>query len=130
MSDCGVCLRSDYNNCDGMIDDVQVVILEKDQRCCECRKIVSAGRQIEEASWYVDKDYDEVGEKRPIYTCLICAEIADAFYCEGRMYGADLWEAMEENFSALNAGCFERLKTPKAKAELQRRWMSWKGLTA
>jgi hypothetical protein len=131
MGDCGVCLYLS-DSCAGQIDDVTIVHLEKEQRCCECRRIVPAGTKIEEASWYEECDEDEDGnreQKEPIYTCLVCAEIADAFYCDGRMYNADLWEAMAEVMGELNTSCFDRLKTPEAKAELQRRWMEWKGLT-
>jgi len=139
MSDCGVCLYSNENDWEGYIDSAQIVTSNHDQKCCECNKVIPAGSQIEEASWmdeseYNDVERDEDGEptERPskdnIYTCLICAEIANAFYCDGRVYCSDLWEALSEVFSELSVSCFERLKTPEAKAELQRRWMEWKGL--
>jgi hypothetical protein len=31
-------------------------------------------------------------------------------------------------FPEFSLACLEKLKTPEAKAELQRRWMQWKGL--
>jgi hypothetical protein len=124
MSECGVCLYSDASDCEGMIDGTSIVSLEKDQTCSECNKVVSAGAQIEEAIW----NYDE--RKKPIYTCLICAEIANAFYCggDGRMYGGGLWEDMDEVMDDLNSACFDRLSTPEAKTYLRERWMKWKGL--
>jgi hypothetical protein len=140
MSDCGVCLFSDAGDFDCQIDNAAVVTIERDMRCCECLRLVPSGSQIEEATSYVDDEDDwpldgndepiEPEPKDPIYTCLVCAEIADAFYCEGdgRIYGGGLWDSMHEVFGGLNSSCFDRLTTPAAKSELQRRWMEWKGL--
>jgi len=141
MTDCGVCLYSDSDNWEGYIDDAQNVITECDQKCCECGKIVKAGELIEKATWmneseYEDVERDEDGEpiekpaKEPIYTCLVCAEIANAFYCDGRVYQSDLWEAMYEVMGDLNSSCFAKLKTPAAKAELQKRFIAFKGLAS
>lgn len=139
MSDCGVCLYGDESSWDGYIDEASIVTLAVDKRCCECGKTVKAGQPIEEASWMQDEDEwetDDEGEpvepeaKEPIYTCVICAEIGDAFYCEGRVYNGDLWDALYELFGELSTTCFDKLKTPEAKAELRRRWMQWKGLAA
>lgn len=139
MSDCGVCLYSDESSWDGYIDQADVVTLEREQKCCECGKKVPAGQDIEEAIWMQDEDEWEINEqgepiepeaKNPIYTCLLCAEIADAFYCDGRVYNGDLWDAMSEAFDGLSTTCFDRLKTPEGKAELRRRWIEWKGLDA
>lgn len=137
MSDCGVCLYSD-DDCDGYIEEASVVVLNADQTCCECRKVIPAGMQIERADWYEDfnhEDWEDEEDDKPearesIYTCLICAEIATAFYCDGRMFACDLWDGLHEVFGELNSSCFDRLATPEAKAELQRRWMEWKGLKA
>jgi hypothetical protein len=41
-----------------------------------------------------------------------------------------LWPDMEEVFGKLTTSCFDKLQTPEAKAELRRRWMEWKGLSA
>jgi hypothetical protein len=138
MTDCGVCITSDYSNCEGMIDEVSIVLNEQDRKCSECRKVIPAGAKIERADWYEDWDGcdedDEPKLKEPIWTCLICAEIAEAFYCggDGRVYGGEFWEAMQEAdaYRDLNSSCFDRLKTPEAKAELRRRWMEWKGLAS
>jgi hypothetical protein len=140
MSDCGVCLYSSSDDWEGYIDDANIVTSECDQKCCECGDVVPTGSLIEEASWmdeseYEDAELDEDGEpielpvKPKIYTCLICAEIADAFYCEGRVYCSGLWEALGEVYDQLSTSCFGRLKTPEAKAKLQREWMKWKGMT-
>jgi len=135
MSECGVCLFSDASDCEGMIDDASIVVLDNDQRCSECGLVVLAGAPIEEATWYEDDDEDEEpGEpedKTPIYTCVVCAEIADAFYCEGdgRMYGGGLWDSMYQVMGELNSSCFDRLSSPEAKAYLRQRWMKWKGIS-
>lgn len=124
MTDCGVCLMGDFDACDGYIDAVSLVVLDHAQKCSECNKTVPSGLTIEQADWFDDVSDDT------IYTCLICAEIADAFYCDGRMYGGGLWESMMyEVMDQLNSSCFDKLKTPEAKQELRRRWMEWKGLT-
>jgi hypothetical protein len=141
MSDCGVCISSDYSACEGMIDEVEIVVSDAEHKCSECRKMVPAGSKIERADWYddgwnydEDRETDERDKKEPIWTCLVCAEIATAFYCggDGRIYGGEFWEVMSDSdaFANLNASCFDRLTTPAAKAELQRRWMKWKGLPA
>jgi hypothetical protein len=137
VSECGVCLYGDYSDCEGMIDDVRMVRLDRNERCSECRGVVLAGVEIEEASWFDEGDpelqEDNEAEKpprKPIYTCAVCAEIAEAFYCggDGRIYGGNLWEQMYEVMNELTTSCFDRLKTPEAKAELRRRWIANKGL--
>jgi hypothetical protein len=130
MSDCEVCLTSDFYDSDGAIDDAQIVTLDRNQRCSECMQIVPAGANIEEATWYEEDDEDdgEVEEKEPIYTCPICAEIANSFYCDGRMYGGGLWDGMNEVWKELTISCFDKLKTPEAKTYLREWWLKKKGL--
>jgi hypothetical protein len=142
-SECNVCICSDADGHDGSIDSHEIITCDRAHRCSECGIKVPAGSPIEEATWYGDDDPDEweIDEndepieperKEPIYTCVVCAEIANAFYCEGdgRIFGGDLWDAMAEGeiYAGLNSACFDRLTTPEAKAELRRRWMQWKGL--
>ena len=139
MSDCGVCISSDYRAYEGMIDDVEIVVSDAERECSECRQMVPSGSKIERAGWYddgwnydEDREADEQDKKEPIWTCMVCAEIATAFYCggDGRIYGGEFWEAMSvsDAFANLNSSCFDRLTTPAAKEELRRRWMEWKGL--
>lgn len=131
MSDCGVYLT--FYEGEYFIDDWQIKTLDSDQKCCECGKDVAASEPIEEATWF--EEYDENENPMPesarsnIYTCVVCAEIAEAFFCNGRTFNAGLWDQLYDVHSELTVGCFDRLTTPAAKAELQRRWMEWKGLT-
>ena len=134
MSDCGVCLSYDDGNCDYYIDEWSIITSDEDHKCCECDSVVDAGSPIECATKYRDGDQDADEDEReatePVWTCVVCAEIADAFYCDGRMFGGSLWDSLYEVHEAMNVACLNKLSTPEAKAELQRRWMQWKGLTA
>ncbi len=122
--DCGVCLYS--GDADGFSEffDVTFPVARKSHKCSECGRKIVPGEKYEYTRGKFDGDFWQ--EK----TCLICAEIADAFYCDGRMYGGMLWESMDDVMGELTTSCFDKLKTPEAKAELQRRWMVWKGLVA
>ena len=119
MSNCGVCI---YSDADGYSEfaDVSMRKARKPHRCSECGKTISPGDRYEH---YWGK-YD--GEVCAIDTCAVCAEIADAFYCDGRMYGGGLWESMWYVFPDLKTSCFDKLYTPEAKEELRRRWIEWK----
>jgi hypothetical protein len=123
MSDCGVCISSyegDYG-CTGY--RCVIVKAGQDWRCCECHTVIPKGAKYERATWFNDGSFGQAK------TCLVCAEIANAFSCGGRWHGNDFWESMEYVWEKLTTGCFDRLQTPEAKAELRRRWMAWKGLT-
>ncbi len=128
-TDCGVCLYggdfdgNDFQKSEGVTAKTPMV-------CCECGRKISAGELHERASWRDERPIlGKPGQYRVFReyarTCNVCAEIAWAFSCEGRTYNI-LWESMEEVFPELNHGCFDRLKTPEAKKELQRRWIEWK----
>lgn len=125
MSDCGVCVMAD---CDEPFEfSVRTFpVARKEHKCSECNKVIQRGEKYER----VVGKYD--GDIEAFKTCLVCAEIADTFSCDGRMYGGYFWESFDEGecWQALTTGCFTKLKTPEAKAELQRRWMEWKGLAA
>lgn len=121
MSDCGVCLGSYDGDCE--FYSARNRIARKPHVCEECGGSIVPGQPYEYV-W---------GKCEGIFwtakTCLVCAEIAKAFSCNGRMHGV-LWDDMHEVMGALNTSCFDRLTTPEAKAELRRRWMEWKGLVA
>lgn len=123
MSDCGVCLTG----FDGETIGYRCKIVEagQDWECCECDKVIPKGSKYELASGFRADDGNSHWQTK---TCLVCAEIGEAFYCGGRWHGAGMWEKLADVGDKLNISCFERLKTPEAKAELQRRWQEWKGL--
>lgn len=113
MSDCGVCISSEPDGtCDFFIQETRKA--RKTHRCCECHKEIQIGERYEHARGKFD------GDMWASDTCLICVEIAEAFYCNGRMFGC-LWEEMSDILDEITTGCFARLKTAAAKEELQRR---------
>lgn len=125
MSDCGVCLYAGESDGNGEFFNRKDVKARKTHVCHECGLVIQVGQKYEYAAWKYDGEFGDAK------TCLICAEIGDAFYCDGRPYGmGDLWNQMREVMGELNSSCFDRLTTPAAKAELQRRWTKWKGLSA
>lgn len=121
MSDCGVCI-SGYG--DGDCTGYRCVIVKagKEWECSECGGKIMKKSRYELASWFNDGG-ESFGNAK---TCLVCAEIAEAFMCGGRWHGGILWDDFP--FDKITTVCFSRLQTPEAKAELQRRWMQWKGL--
>jgi hypothetical protein len=102
-----------------------IVKAGKEWRCGECDCTIPKKTLYELASWFF------VGESAgQAKTCLVCAEIANAFSCNGRLHNHSLWKDMENIvFPKLTTACFDRLHTPEAKAQLRRRWTVWKGLT-
>lgn len=119
MRDCGVCL-SRY---DGESDFVKSENrkAKKNYACSECGKVIPKGSLYEYASGKSE------GQFWTFRTCLICAEIAEAFYCDGRLFGGMLWEEMNDYaFENMTTGCLDRLTTAAAKEELVRRWNDWK----
>lgn len=119
MSDCGVCIYND--------DAVHVEFFRSETRralkahkCCECDKPIQYGERYEYASGKCEGDFWTAK------TCLVCAEIAEAFSCEGRLYGGNLWDSLSELYRDMNISCLDRLTTAVAKAELLRRWNEWK----
>jgi hypothetical protein len=125
MSDCGVCI-SNYG--DGECTGYRCVIVKagQDWVCSECDCNIPKGARYELASWFY-ADREGFGNCK---TCIVCSEICEAFQCHGRWHGSNFWDSMESAFPKLTTACFDRLRTPEAKAELQRRWMEWKGLAA
>jgi len=121
MGDCGVCIYGD----DGVSVDFfhcEIRRAAKDHECCECEATIKKGERYEYAS---GKCESELWNSK---TCLICAEIAEAFSCEGRTYGGIFWEQLEDLYKDMTIGCLDRLTSAAAKQELQRRWMEWKGI--
>lgn len=118
MGDCGICL----SGFDGSSEFCHTEIRKarKPHKCSECNKEIPVGGRYEHATGKTEGDlwaYD---------TCMICAEIAEAFYCGGRWFGGMLWESMYEVLPEMTTGCLSRLTTAAAKEELVRRWNEWK----
>lgn len=125
MSECGVCIGTSFDSYDGNEFDCGWHMMDNPTKCCECNRAIPAGESFESAHW-LDED------ERPCeaHTCALCAEIAWAFSCNARIY-YNLWEDMEDSvFPEFSVSCLEKLKTPASKADLQSKWMKWKGLSA
>jgi len=122
MSDCGVCLSFSGDACTGY--RCVIVHAGKQWECSECECTIPKGTLYELASGFNDNSHWQTK------TCLICAEIANAFYCNGRYHGGVLWDSLYGVSERLTSACLNRLKTPEAKAELQRRWIEWRGLSS
>ena len=115
MSDCGVCLT---NIGGGECSGYRRIIAHAGQqwKCDECGCVIPKRSLYELASGFNE------GSHWQTKTCLICSEIAEAFYCGGRWRG-NLWDSMEEVITTLTTACFYRLRTVEAKMKLQRRWI-------
>ena len=123
---CDVCITADF---DGQVECAATSTpkARKQARCCECGLLIAPGNAYHrysgrwEGKWFVTK------------TCLICAEIRTAFYCNGWLSGV-LWEDMREavfdnpNFSTASE-CFTKLSAA-AKQRVLDEWRRWKGLAA
>lgn len=118
MSDCGVCIGYEGGDFSALWDEV-IRTARKPHKCGDCGRTIQPGERYELISSLYDGSWSKYK------TCHECAEIADAFMCNGRVVG-QLWDLMWDAYPALNTACYERLSTPAAKAELQRRWMVWK----
>jgi hypothetical protein len=121
MSDCAVCITGyESNKCLGY----RRVIVHAGQvwECSECDQKIPKGALYELASWFY-ADNEGHGNCK---TCLICAEIAEAFMCRGRWHASIFWDSMEDAYEKLTTACFDRLQTAAAKQDLQRRWIEWK----
>ncbi len=119
MSDCGICIGAEpEGSCEFF--HVEVRRARKPHKCSECSKEILSGERYEHATGKFE------GDMWVADTCLICAEIAEAFYCNGRIFGGELWDQMDYCFEGMTTGCLERLTTAAAKEELLRRWNQWK----
>ena len=122
MSKCGICLDAGCDFGDNSFEKYDATF-KTPMKCCECEATILPGIKHERAYWV-----EQSGKPTVVHTCGVCAEIAWAFFCETRVYHA-LWEYMEDVYENFTVACFNKLKTPEAKAELQSRWMRWKGFT-
>lgn len=121
MGTCSVSFGMEADEmCDFWVSKMKTA--RKHHVCGECRKNIDPGTKYESLSYVFDGSFHH--EKK----CTICAEIRDAFLEDGCAYApGDMWTDMRDYvFPEMTTTCFDRLKTPEAKAELQRRWMEWK----
>ncbi len=118
MSECG-CI---YTGVDEDAVEVRTVrVARKEHHCGECRQVIAVGQRYETRAHFYD------GSARTYKTCLCCAEIRDAFFCEGWYYGC-VWSDVEDQMfdrGPLNSACLDKLSTVDAKQFLQRKWMDW-----
>lgn len=123
MSDCGVCIGGDYGYCPAEFFDVLWPKARKAHTCSECNRIIERGDTYQRCNGKSD------GEFWSFITCAVCAEIREAFSCEGESLGGMMWEEMQDYaFPSLNESCFDKLQTVEAKKYLRECWMEWKGL--
>jgi len=122
VGDCGVCIGG-YDGCDELDEDTyyqRYVTIKRNCKCFECGETITAGTKHQQCGGTYE------GVLKNWRFCLICAEIADAFCCDGRMFGT-LWESVEEDLlPRLTTGCFTKLKSTAAKQRLMDRWYEWK----
>lgn len=120
--DCGVCIGG-YDGCDELDIDTYYqrnVTIKRNCKCFECGVLIVAGTEHQQCG---GKYEDEWKNWR---FCLLCAEIADAFCCDGRGFGT-LWQSVEDDlFPRLTTGCLAKLKTAAAKQHLLDKWNEWK----
>lgn len=122
MSDCGVCLSGGDSGSSTEFIHTQMRKARKPHHCSECGNAIAKGETYEWSSGKSD------GDLWSFHTCAPCAEIAEAFYCDGRWFGGMLWEQMDDVFGGIGMGCLAKLQTARAKAFLLERWQEWKGL--
>ena len=118
--DCGVCVSGNFG-CETEGYRCVIVRAGQDWDCEECGRKIPRSTLYELASGFTE------GSHWNTKTCVICAEIAEAFCCHGRMHG-NLWQDFEDSeaFSKLTTACFDKLKTVAAKTELRERWIEWR----
>jgi hypothetical protein len=121
MSDCNACFYSgaeDLDPPDFLFS--KTVVARKVYKCCECGEPIEPGQKYQRVRGKWDEKLDE------FKSCLSCAEIREAFSCDGWIYG-NLWENITETmFPKMTTGCLEKLTTAAAKAMLLAQWHLWK----
>jgi hypothetical protein len=121
VSDCDACI---YTGCDGA-DEPEFcnVVVRKSRKlriCCECHETILPGTRYERTSGKWD------GKVSSYNTCEPCAEIRQAFCCDGWVYGT-LWEDAQEGFfESMSTACLDKLTSAAAKAKLLKEWNAWK----
>lgn len=118
MSECGVCLYFDGDYAEFFSQ--KEVVGRKDYECSECDRVIPKGAKHQVASMKCDGDFSSYR------TCLVCAEIREAFCCEGEMFGGIFWSDMEDyGFPEMTRGCLAKLKTQEARRYFAQRYREW-----
>lgn len=124
MADCA-CLYGGWDDYDGSgFQSSTTRTARKPHACKECRRPIRPGERYEHFSTkYEDRIFT-------IKTCATCAEIREALYCDGYVFGR-MWEDIREQFfeqGGLNIACVDKLSTVAAKEVLTRRWREFLGV--
>lgn len=124
MSDCGVCIGGGDYDGSPEFQSTAWPKARKPHKCMECGRVIAIGEQYERFAGKFD------GALFSQKTCSECAEIRDAFNCDGGALCDGLWADMESAvFPVMTTGCLDRLQTPEAKRFLAARWRKWRGFT-
>ena len=119
MSDCDVCIYSDYEPVE--------FFFGSERKCRKPTKCQECGRPIERGTIYHRVGGKYEGEMWSMKVCTDCKEIGDVFYCDGRLYG-NLWDDMQESVFpqlTLSSKCFTKLSA-QAKQFVITKWNQWK----
>jgi hypothetical protein len=115
--------EDDYDEDGNQLSRTSTVQAVDPLKCCECHGTIDVGQMHEHHVGYTD------GREWSYDTCLVCAEIRSALYCEGWFFTM-LWEDIEEQIfeeRGLTQACLDKLTTPTAKRALQDAWMAFVG---
>lgn len=117
MSGCGVCLSSyDGGECTGY--RCVIVRAGKQWNCSECGCVIPKKSEYALASGFNDGSFWQTK------TCLICADIAEALYCNGRWHGS-LWDSIDGVVEKLNISCLFKMRYVESKKKIQGIWLEW-----
>lgn len=119
---CDVCLGDEPDGEYCEFYEAKIVTAKKSHKCIECDIEIKPGQRYEVVSGFFD------GEFFRQKTCLLCAELREAFCCDGsQIMQTMLWETITENlFPRMTTGCLQKIKTAEAKQFLIDRWNKWK----
>lgn len=121
MSDCGICIGSDYNDGESCaFANARYHKARKIHHCQECGRDIAKGAEYERYSGVFDNAF--FTHK----TCMDCVEIRSGLTCGNGITFGHLWEEIYYIFPEVTIGCLERIKTPSAKAYFVERWNKWK----
>lgn len=124
MSGCAdVCLDHGYGYEPNNFWSSAIVTARKVYTCVECHEPISPGQRYERARGKTDNRFWTVT------SCLVCAEIRDAFVCGSWIYG-DLWESIRESMFPIwetkgPLDCLAKLTTLEARQKCREEYEEW-----